>query len=192
MSRRVRFTFPAALVLLTAAGCGEIPEPISPENAALAHVGHEAVFRNGVPANYNQQLASLRRATARFHEFDTAWDAGWKIPFTPCIMNPTGTAGMGFHWVNEGLLKDGGELDVAQPEALLYEPDASGRLRLVAVEYLVPFDVVPPTGQPPELYGLPFSPSPAFGVWGLHAWVWRNNESGMHAPFNPDVSCDNG
>jgi hypothetical protein len=96
---------------------------------------------------------------------------------------------MGFHYVNAALLD--GTLDVAEPEALIYEPDANGRLRLVAVEYLVPFDAHAIDQPPPMLFGRPFSPSPAFQVWGLHAWVWKHNPSGMHAPFNPNVSCEN-
>lgn len=171
--------------LLTA--CGDRPLPVSPEAVARDHAEHVVAFSNGVPADYYQELASLRQAVAPFHNFEKAQEAGWDHQFTPCIMNPTGTAGMGYHYVNQGLLD--GTLNVAEPEALLYEPDASGKLRLVAVEYLVPFTVVPSDQTPPTLYGLNFAPSAAFGVWGLHAWVWRNNPDGMHAPFNPLVSC---
>ncbi len=115
--------------------------------------------------------------------------AGWDLRFTPCIMNPGQTAGMGFHYVNEDLMDD--HLDPAAPEALLYEADSQGRMRLVAVEYLVPFSIHPVTEAPPELFGLPFAPSMPLQVWGLHAWVWKSNPDGMHAPFNPEVSCEN-
>ena len=42
---------------------------------------------------------------------------------------------MGIHFVNIGLVD--GELDVNNPEALIYEP-RDGAMRLVGVEYIVP------------------------------------------------------
>ena len=91
--------------------------------------------------------------------------AGWSNQFTPCIANPAGPGAMGFHYVNNALVD--GQLDVAAPEALIYEPTDNGRMRLVAVEYIVPFSVVPATGTPPTLYGLNFAPSARFQVWRL-------------------------
>jgi hypothetical protein len=173
---------------LALAACERAAAPVSPEDAAFEHALHDVNSQN-TPADYHQQLAALRRATAPFHNFAKAQTAGWDLPFTPCISNPAGPGAMGFHYVNAALLD--GTLDVAEPEALIYEPDANGRLRLVAVEYLVPFDVHAIDRPPPTLFGQPFSPSPAFQVWGLHAWVWKHNPSGMHAPFNPNVSCEN-
>jgi hypothetical protein len=173
---------------LALAACERAAAPVSPEDAALEHALHAGNSQN-TPADYHQQLAALRRATAPFHNFAKALAAGWDLQFTPCISNPAGPGAMGFHYVNPALLD--GTLDVAEPEALIYEPDANGRLRLVAVEYLVPFDAHAIDQPPPMLYGRPFSPSPAFQVWGLHAWGWKHNPSGMHAPFNPNVSCEN-
>lgn len=168
-------------------GCGDGQSPVSPEAAALDHEGH-TLAAAVTPADYQKKLASLRRATARFHNFEAAQDAGYTLQFTPCIAGSAG--GMGFHYVNDAL-KDDPAVYWDQPEALLYEPDASGRMRLVAVEYIVEFEDHPANQLPgPSLDGLPFSPSPAFGVWGLHAWVWRENPEGMHKPFNPLVSCD--
>lgn len=167
------------------AGCADNAPPVSPQVIALEHASHAAVAGN--PSAYLKQLSSLRAATAPFHDFEQATQAGWSNQFTPCISSPTGAGAMGFHYVNNALVD--GNLDVAAPEALIYEPTENGRLRLVAVEYIVPFSVVPSTGVPPTLYGLKFSPSAAFQVWGLHAWVWKHNPSGMHAPFNPEVSC---
>ena len=167
------------------AGCSESAPPVSPRDIALEHAAHASV--GGNPSAYLKELAALRQATAPFHEFDAGVQAGWSNPFTPCISNPAGPGAMGFHYVNMSLVD--GQLDVAAPEALIYEPTANGRMRLVAVEYIVPFSVVPATGTPPTLYGLSFAPSARFQVWGLHAWVWKHNPSGMHAPFNPDVTC---
>jgi len=32
---------------------------------------------------------------------------------------------------------------------------------------------------------------PVFGLWGLHAWVWKENPSGMFTAWNLTVNCDN-
>jgi hypothetical protein len=42
---------------------------------------------------------------------------------------------MGEHYLNPTLLDD--KVDLTKPELVVYEPDASGRRRLVALEYLV-------------------------------------------------------
>lgn len=47
-----------------------------------------------------------------------------------------GRGGMGIHYVKNELVGDS-VVDAASPEALVYEPRRSGRLRLVAVEYVV-------------------------------------------------------
>jgi hypothetical protein len=74
-----------------------------------------------------------------------------------------------------------------RPEVVLYARD-QGRLRLVALEYIV-IDV----GQPaPTFDGHPFdvggTPVPV-PHWSLHVWVHKDNPSGTFAPFNPTVSC---
>ena len=62
-------------------------------------------------------------------------------------------------------------------------------LRLVAVEYIVPFTAWTDP-DPPVLHGLVFHANQTFQVWALHAWVFHHNPSGMFADWNPDVSCE--
>ena len=46
------------------------------------------------------------------------------------------------------------------------------------------------TGQPaPGFLGATFQREEEFGVFGLHAWVWRDNPNGLFAETNPRVSC---
>jgi hypothetical protein len=79
-----------------------------------------------------------------------------------------------------------------KPEVLVFANDLNGQLRLVALEYLV-IDV----GQPrPEFAGVPFDdgdvpPLLQAGIahWTLHVWLYEQNPLGIHAPFNPNVSC---
>ena len=132
----------------------------------------------------NKDLAALRRVTAPFHDFGKAVAAGWSTQITPCMAGPDG--GMGFHYGNTALID--GSVRVEEPELLLYEPEANGRLRLVAVEYIVPLSAWT-SPEPPRLFGQDFHVNAAFQIWALHAWVWKDNPSGMFADWNPQVTC---
>lgn len=140
-------------------------------------------------AAVNRDLATLRRATAPFHQFSTAQDAGWSTKITSCMTDPGGAGGMGFHYGNTSLIN--GTASVDKPQLLLYEPEKNGDLRLVAVEYIIPYSFHGREEAPPVLFGRPFKQVDAFQVWGLHAWVWKHNTSGMFADWNPAVNCDN-
>ena len=136
------------------------------------------------------QLGAVRALTARYQRVGVGEDAGWAAPVPyHCVERP-GVGGMGYHYINGAYLLDGGKVDVLEPEALLYEPQQNGRLRLVGVEYVVLYSDVPATGPPPELFGEEFHPNPALGLWMLHVWIWKNNPDGMFADFNPTVSCE--
>jgi hypothetical protein len=102
------------------------------------------------------------------------------------MTDPAGMGGMGFHYGNPSLID--GSVRADSPELLLYEPDEHGRLRLVAVEYIVPLSAWT-SPQPPRLFDRDFRVNEAFQVWALHAWVWKENPSGMFADWNPNVSC---
>lgn len=137
------------------------------------------------PAIFNQGIASARAATAAFHNFDMAVDAGYADRITDCFDNqPIG--GMGYHWANLSLFD--GVVDATQPETLVYEPQRDGTLRLVALEYIVPFAAWTDP-DPPVLFGQEYEANTAFGIWALHLWIWRNNPLGMFSDWNPKVSC---
>ena len=150
----------------------------SPDRLALSDDAHA---RN--PSSVNRQLAAARAGTARFHDVEAAEAAGF-VQMSPCIEDPT-DGGMGYHYANEANTA----LEPAKPQIVLYEPQANGRLRLVAVEYLVPYEVMPEDGRAPRLFEQDFHPTPHLQAWTLHVWLWRSNPSGMFAEYNPRVSC---
>ena len=168
--------------------------PVLALGLALAwSVPANAVPPAGVPAADNpsqahKDLAWLRRSTAAFHDIETAAAAEWTTDITGCLDDPAG--GMGHHIANLGALFDGGALEVGRPETLIYEPQADGSMRLVAVEYIIPEDDLARTEPAPELLGEHFHFNEVFGVWALHAWVWQHNPDGMFADWNPEVSCE--
>jgi hypothetical protein len=140
------------------------------------------------PTAPERDIASLRRATDRFHDFPTAQGAGYGFLFMDMCMADQSAerlGGMGFHYVNTNLLD--ATVDVSAPEALLYETGPQGQLRLMAVEYVIPKDAWT-SAKPPVLFGREFKLN-AFDLWALHVWVWKNNPSGTFADWNPDVTC---
>ena len=89
--------------------------------------------------NDGSSLAAARSATAKFQRLHVARSEGYGIlrdaDGIACIDNP-GVGGMGVHYVN-GALVGNADREATTPEALVYEPGPNGRLRLVALEYVV-------------------------------------------------------
>ncbi len=133
----------------------------------------------------NPLAANVRQANDRFADVAVATSEGY-API-PCVSGVDGGA-MGIHYVNETYLKDDA-IDLAHPEAVMYEPSADGKLKLIAVEYIT-------SKGPAELQGHLFAFNGAPNRYGLgafyelHVWAWKKNPSGMFADMNPNVSCD--
>ena len=161
-------------------------EPITTE---AARVLTNTANTQGLGASVEKDLATLRRVTAPFHQFDVAQAANWSAKITSCMTDPGGAGGMGFHYGNVNLID--GSVSPDKPELLLYEPDKNGNLSLVAVEYIIPYAFHPRAADAPRLFDQPFIRNDVFQLWGLHAWVWKNNPSGIFADWNPNVNCDN-
>jgi hypothetical protein len=141
-------------------------------------------------------LYRAHAATARFNSLIQADKAGYGLPpegpLSQCIASFDGTGAMGLHYINGNLLD--GTVDATRPEALVYGEDANGKLRLVALEYVV-FESAWTGEHAPMLFGEMFMKTeapnryeiPAF--WALHVWIWEDNPSGTFASFNPAVAC---
>jgi hypothetical protein len=169
---------------------------------AAAH-GDETRLAPGTQA----QLADARRATARFHDIAHAlsplggYGPGPVIDVNGivCIDKP-GVGAMGVHYPNFNLFN--AQLDERRPQALIYEPQGDGTMRLVGVEYIVlkpTWDAaraadatLPATPKlfkqdfhltdAPNRYGLP-------AFYALHVWLWQPNPEGLFADWNPSVRC---
>lgn len=136
------------------------------------------------------ELAQLRAATAEFHRPEAAQAAGYDLVpgLDHCFNNP-GVGAMGYHYINVSILDT--TVELSRPEAMVYTPGPDGILQLGAVEYVVPAVAWDAKGytHPPVLFGRFFHLNQALGVYVLHAWVWKNNPSGMFEDWNPNVSC---
>ena len=138
-------------------------------------------------------VGTVRQAVAPFKDVEAAKSAGYGL-FHGCVSGPQEGA-MGIHFVNGDLVGDG-EIDAAQPEALIYETQKGG-LQLVGVEYVVIAEAWDANHEnPPTLMGQVFqyvgAPNryriPAF--YELHVWAWKQNPNGMFTDWNPNVSCE--
>lgn len=141
-------------------------------------------------------VEKVRRATARYKDIGAAEGEGW-VPATPCVSGPNAGA-MGVHFVLPARVGDG-EIDGAEPEALIYEPLSNGAMRLVGVEFIVIAEDWAgnhPEGGPPNVdghlmnfigepnrYGLP-------AFYELHVWAWERNPDGFFADWNTLVTCN--
>ena len=125
-------------------------------------------------------------ATAAFQDVDAAEAAGYvsSLDTLGCFQDPA-HGGMGVHYIDESLLD--ATVDIARPEALVYELDGNGAITgLVAHEYIVPVDAWTET-SPPNLVGVDFHRHPTLPLWVLHTWIWKDNTDGVFADWNPAV-----
>lgn len=175
-----------ALVAGTLMACSRDAGSLGP---VLGGHGEHAAFARNPAAETSPEvqkwLAGLRAATARFHRFEAARQAGYDARITPCMEQP-GAGGMGYHYAHP-LLIDAVVQEFA-PEALLFEPQKNGNMRFVGVEYIVPFTAWTQPA-PPVLHGLTFQANQEFQVWALHVWVGEHNPAGIFMNWNPRVHC---
>jgi hypothetical protein len=133
----------------------------------------------------NPLAEKVRALDSRFEDVAVAKAEGY-API-PCASGLTGGA-MGIHYVNAAYLKDDA-VDVAKPEAVMYEPMADGSLKLIAVEYITSKG---PTSLEGQLFNFNTAPN-RYGLgpfYELHVWAWKQNPTGAFADMNPNVSCD--
>lgn len=136
------------------------------------------------------ELGKLRADTAKYQKLEAAQADGYGLVpgLDHCFENP-GTGAMGYHYINTSLLD--AELDPNRPEAMVYSKNNGGKLKLVAVEFIVPADAWAASGSSglPEVMGRHLHLNEALGVYVLHAWVWQNNPAGVFEDWNPRVTC---
>lgn len=99
---------------------------------SLAFLSLSAVGAGSAESGSNPLADHVRAANDRFKDVAVAVKEGYGP--IPCASGVEGGA-MGIHYVNGDYLKDDA-IDVARPEAVMYEPMPDGKLMLIAVEYI--------------------------------------------------------
>jgi hypothetical protein len=155
-------------------------------------------FGGAIGANaQNDVLGTVHSLTARFNSIQQATKAGY-VPFYICAEQP-GVGTMGQHYVNFDLVGKP-EIDPLHPEALVYEPQANGKFKLVALEWV---QVGPQAATAPTVLGHDMLYRTAPNRYGIepgfyerHYWLYKSNPLGDFSDWNPTVSCrgtgDNG
>jgi hypothetical protein len=146
----------------------------------------------------SHELQAARHATEKFRRLAVAQHKGYALltdaAGIACIDNP-GVGGMGIHYANGKLVGDG-KVNARKPDVLVYQPLPNGRMRLVALEYVV-FQAAwdAKHAKPPRLFGQTFELLGAGNRYGLdpfyelHAWIWKHNPRGLFDDWNPLVTC---
>lgn len=127
----------------------------------------------------NEELASARAATAKYHDVARAIADGY-------VNVNDYESGEGFHYVKFPIVD--GTFSPDEPEVLLYaQVPNENRLELIAVEYAVPLplSVDAPAGFTGDADV--WRRNEEIGVWEVTAWVWLHNSNGMFAHTNPRV-----
>jgi len=146
-------------------------------------------------APYFPLVERVRRATEKYLNVHVAISEGW-VKGTPCVSGPDMGA-MGIHYIKMDRIQNG-ILNADEPEALIYEPQTNGALRLVGVEYIVlagTWANLHPNAGPPALEGdlLNFIDTPnRYGLpalYEMHVWAWEANPKGSFADWNTHVTC---
>ena len=157
----------------------------------LAALGSAALAVPGVgDAVTASMLAQVQRAVAPNADLAVAEATGWGLVdgLDHCFSNP-GVGDMGVHYINTDLMDT--TLAPLAPEAMVYQHDGNGELKLGAVEWIVPAEAWDAEGHDtmPELLGQTFHLNAELGVYILHAWLFTENPAGVFEDWNPNVSC---
>jgi hypothetical protein len=186
-----RFAYVAAAAALIAGGARTV--------AAQSHDDHD----HGGPANVSQAasaqqndlIQAVRAATERFRNVTSIDGPGNGYELVLGCVSGGDFGAMGLHYLNGSLLGDG-EIDVNQPEIVLFEPTPNGGIRITGVDYAVfASDWDAKHSAPPQLNGQLFHLFEApnrFGLqsfYTLHVWAWKENPNGPFTNWNPNVSC---
>jgi hypothetical protein len=134
-----------------------------------------------------RDLERIRTVTAPFKDLAAAQKVGYPTSTPRCLSDPM-AGGMGHHYVNRDHVD--GTLDLDHPEILLYAPTPGGRQKLVAVEYIIPYRILPPESTAPRIMGQELRRSEELKLWYLHVWAWEENPAGLFADWNPAVKCN--
>jgi len=122
------------------------------------------------------ELQQARAATARYRNIENASNDGYA---DINVVVPE----MGFHYLKAANVD--ATFDFRKPEILVYNREEDGSATLVAVEYAVPLSLSQnaPEGFTGNLDV--WDRNTGFGLWLLHAWVWKYNPNGVFNPTNP-------
>ena len=168
----------------------------------------------GCAADGDPTLDEVRAATSKYQSVDAALADGYvrdpldicETPYSLGIFENLGV--MGVHYLRQDLLgvdtagsrldATGTHTDYLRPAELVYEPQPDSSLALVALGNVVSAEAWESAGErrPPSFQDADYMYAAANSATGfaahydMHVWLYRDNPSGMFAPYNPAASCE--
>jgi hypothetical protein len=149
------------------------PEPVGDTHTTPNAEPDTANRGNSGPSDLKAQLRQVRSATLRYQNVRLAEADGFTLGES-CI------PGLGYHFVRE-VAEGQGQLDITEPNSLMYAPQPDGSLKLVGVGYV--------SKRSASLFGQEFSQPATLPYYTLHAWVWEENPDGVFEHVNPNITC---
>ncbi|MBW3553335.1 MAG: hypothetical protein KY466_07495 [Gemmatimonadetes bacterium] len=163
---------------------------------------------------------AIRAATQKYADVKVALAEGYILPMAICVNatmegQPAQLGAMGLHYIRPDLLGiaevaprvngTGTHTDFLQPGVLVYEPQADGSEKLVAIENLVWAKAWKEAGNTaaPSFHGQEYyymhdnaatEVDEAHGFephYELHMWLYKENPAGIFSPFNTATTCAN-
>jgi hypothetical protein len=187
VNRNSFFYLVMLLCTLLFAGCkkentNDAQNEVQPDNSSEMKSDMEFTAKcgGGIKSHTLRELQQARAATARYRNFDNAV----RDQYTDInVVMPN----MGYHFMKSAFVD--GVFEITKPELLVYNKDAYGNFHLVALEYAVPI-AKSPDAAPQGFTGNTdvWDRNEEFGLWTLHAWVWKFNPAGIFNPTNPLVT----
>jgi len=134
---------------------------------------------SGLQQQTRCELQQAREATQKYRDINVAIKDGY-ADISVVLPN------MGYHYMRSTIVD--AAFEITKPEILVYNKTHEGDFELVAVEYAVPIDISPNTA-PQGFTGNTdvWDHNTGFGLWLLHAWVFKPNDAGVFNPTNPGV-----
>jgi hypothetical protein len=160
-----------------AVGAGDLSQTVVSALARAHHAQTSGAGADKLSRRTLLELAQARRATAKYHDIENALADGY-------VDGNLNTPGEGYHYITPALVD--ATFDPEQPEVLLYASlRGKDRLKLVAVEYVVPDTFPVPEGFSGD--DDVWQSEEPFPIWVLNARIWRLNPDGVFAFLNPRV-----
>ncbi|WP_372975676.1 hypothetical protein [Muriicola sp.] len=131
------------------------------------------------------EVNEVKAATLKYQDVEVATAEGF---FDASGFVPN----MGHHYILPPRID--GTIELDKPEILLYAPNASGAMEIVAVEYAVPIEDMDNPGPAPEGFTGEedvWEINPNLQQWQLHVWIYKDNPEGIFSAHNPTVGSGN-
>ncbi|QEC68754.1 hypothetical protein FRZ67_16115 [Panacibacter ginsenosidivorans] len=163
-------------ILFTSCKKQNVDAPVINDQSIAANADMESLATHSITA---QELKLARQATEKYQNIDSAFADGY-ADIGVAMPN------MGYHFQRLDIVDS--VFDISHPELLVYNKDNTGAFKLVAVEYAIPLDKS--VNAPKGFTGKQdvWDANADFGLWLLHAWVWKYNPDGVFNPTNPLVN----